>query len=476
MKKQIKFIVIISLFIQFSSSSYAQSVVAEMSIEYSCDHSFQIDSIVKVPYLVIRYENRSDSCFYLPKITFTDETLPCMGAVLLSSCNTNRNTPKTHYYQHANFSDSVFIVSVNQLWNLYSKNILINDEDEASVSILANTEIEDLRHVYTNTDTKLRFMEDEISSNTILSDNNDYFVHLEPNQIHTDRYCLALFEAFGGQYEFRLSPQYSPVRVQRETGFEYMVESESAYIELPKKVGQYYLYQSNLLCDAVSVSFRTNMNYGQEGKYVLNEDQKVTITIKNNYYALDIDNSYDDVLVYDRVSMGKYERHGDIIQLKDILLNFTMEMRVVNSRDLMLTKGFHLWMGKTFKYDHEIPQWDWTRSIENYETHTKNICIHWRSDTIFVCDTGWYVRKNCRHGTDFHLNEEGRFEFTIGDMIFLSGYWNQMGNLLVFKDDIIANPFYAVIVEDGIIPFMPNILGLWTYNLYDEKRRPFQTE
>ncbi len=215
--------------------------------------------------------------------------------------------------------------------------------------------------------------------------------------------------------------------------------------------------------------FKANDAYAQEGEYVLTEDKKVTIIIKNGYYALDIDNSFHDVLTYDRVSFGKYEWNGDTIRLKDVLLNFTMEMRVLDSRDLVLTKGFHLWIGKTFKYDHDLQRWDWTKTIEDYETHTKNIWVHWRADSTFACDIGWYVWKDfSRHGTDFQLKEDGRFEFTIGDMVFLSGCWNQVGNLLVFKDDIIAEPFYAVVEEDGIVPFLPNILGLWEYHHYDE--------
>ena len=209
--------------------------------------------------------------------------------------------------------------------------------------------------------------------------------------------------------------------------------------------------------------------YAQEGIFILNEDKKVTFIIKNGYYTIDIDNSFDDVLTYDRLSFGKYERNGDTIQLKDILLNYTMEMVVINSRELVLTKGFHLWIGKTFEYDYNSPQWDWTKTIDNYETHAKNLCVHWRADTTFVCDTGWYVWKDfSRHGTDFQLKKDYRFEFTIGDMIFLSGRWNQVGNLLVFMDDIIVEPFYAIVDEDGIVPFLPNILGLWKYQHYYE--------
>ena len=271
MKLLIRFAVIVLVIIQTSSYSYAQSIVAEMSIEYTCGHSFKNDSIVKVPYLVIRYKNMSDSCFYMPKITFTDETFPCMGAVMLSPCNTNTGSSKLQLYQHADFSDSSFVVSVNQLWNLYSNdNLMINDDGgDAYASILANTVIENLRYELTNSYTKLRFVESEISSNAILSDSSNYFVLLEPNQIHTDRYCLALFEALGGQYQFRLSPQYSPVRVQRVTWPEYMVAPESSYVELPKKVGEYYLYQGNLLCNTVKVFFRANnkANYGIDGTW-----------------------------------------------------------------------------------------------------------------------------------------------------------------------------------------------------------------
>lgn len=473
MKKQIKYIVvivIISLLISFLPSSYAQSVVVEMSIEYNCDHSYQIDSMVKVPYLVVRYKNMSDSCFYLPKITFTDETLPCMGAVLLSSCNTNMDAPKTQLYQQIDFSDSVFIVSVNQLWNLYSNNTLINDEDEANVSLLANTVIEDYRQVLTNTYTKLRFVESEINSNTILSDNSNYFVHLEPNQIHTDRYCLGLFEALGGQYEFRLSPQYSSERVQRETDFSCMVESKLSYIELPKKVNEYYLFQDDLLCNSVRVTFRSNneSDYGIEGTYKM--EGGFSLILYDGYYALDLDSSFDDVVSFDRLSLGKYVIDGDTITLKDALLNYLMELKIIDEQKILCVKSFHTLNEKAFVFDHEVRQFDWDRIILDYESHTKDICVHWHSDTTFVCDTGWYVWKDfSRHGTDFQLKEDGHFEFTIGDMVFLSGCWNQVGNLLVFKDDIIAEPFYAVIEEDGIVPFLPNILGLWKYHYYDER-------
>lgn len=217
---------------------------------------------------------------------------------------------------------------------------------------------------------------------------------------------------------------------------------------------------------------------GQKGVYVLEEDDKISITLSDGYYAIDVDVSFDDVISYERLSFGQYESIGKTIQLKDVLLNYYMEIVLADPHTLLFVKGFHSLIGKPFKFERmtNITKEYWSKVDDDFDGYMKDNCIHWESGTTFTCDTGWYVLMNCRHNTDIHLIGNKRFNLTINDSVYLSGTWIQEGNMLVFIDDIITEHFYAVIVEDGIIPFMPNILGLWTYNLYDEKRKPFQTE
>ena len=91
-----------------------------ISIRFSIEMENEIDSLavgkdslLTVPFLLISYENQSDSNYYLPKVTFTDTQYPCMETVMLqpngwtSTLNDNSLSKIC-----GRFSDSSFVMEI----------------------------------------------------------------------------------------------------------------------------------------------------------------------------------------------------------------------------------------------------------------------------------------------------------------------------------------------------------------------------
>ena len=217
------------------------------------------DSLLTVPFLLISYENQSDSSYYLPKVTFTDTQYPCMNTVLLQP-NGWPSSLKDHMSEICgHFSDSSFVVSVGQLWDLYVNDSLMKTDDEYgnNVSLDANTEIEDLRFLLTNSDTKSRFNEIDLLPENILAENNNkYFILLKTGEKHVDKINLSLFRFFGGSYKFKLAPNYETTRLYRDVIF--VSDPSLRFLPLPLQVGPYYLYQGTIDCNSVFVKFDTH--------------------------------------------------------------------------------------------------------------------------------------------------------------------------------------------------------------------------
>lgn len=237
-----------------------------ISIHFSIELEKEIDSLVvgkdsllTVPFLLISYENQSDSNYYLPKVTFTDTQYPCMETVMLQPIGWS-STLEDHSLSEicGRFSDSSFVVSVGQFWSLYVNDSLMQTDDKYgnNVSLYANTEIEDLRFLLTNSDTKSTFNEIDLLPENILAENNKYFILLKTGEKHVDKINLSLFRFFGGSYKFKLAPYYETTRLYRDI----IVGSDPSlrYILLPLQVGPYYLYQGPVDCNSVFVKFDTH--------------------------------------------------------------------------------------------------------------------------------------------------------------------------------------------------------------------------
>lgn len=214
------------------------------------------DSLLTVPFLLISYENQSDFNYYLPKVTFTDTPYPCMGTVLLQPIGWT-STLEDHSLSEicGRFSDSSFVVSVGQFWNLYVNDSLMQTDDEYgnNVALDANTEIEDLRIILNHSETKATFNGVDLLPENILSENNEYFILLKTGEKHVDRINLSLFSLIGGLYKFKLAPYFETTRLYRDI----IVGSDPSlrFIHLPLQVGTYYLYQGVIECNSIIVRF-----------------------------------------------------------------------------------------------------------------------------------------------------------------------------------------------------------------------------
>lgn len=120
------------LLMLFSNCTIAQNISIRFSIEMENEiDSLAVgkDSLLTVPFLLISYENQSDSNYYLPKVTFTDTPYPCMGTVMLQPIGWT-STLENHSLSEicGRFSDSSFVVSVGQFWDLYVNDSLMQND------------------------------------------------------------------------------------------------------------------------------------------------------------------------------------------------------------------------------------------------------------------------------------------------------------------------------------------------------------
>ena len=212
----------------------------------------------------------------------------------------------------------------------------------------------------------------------------------------------------------------------------------------------------------------------QSGAYTLDGDKEISLLLFDGYYCIDIDDSFDDVISWSRISFGTYECGEEKILLHDVLLNFVMEMDVDKDKRLVMKKGFHFLNGKTFVFDHKLEHWSWERTINDYKENISDFCIHQYPDTIYNCDSGWYAFMSFQAQDGLHIIENKHFEYTISDNVLLSGEIQRVGNILILKDDIIEEPFLILIEKDGMVPFLPHNLGLWKYQLLQSESTPNQ--
>lgn len=258
MRRLINTLILLLTFLRIDTV-IAQSISIRFSIEMENEiDSLAVgkDSLLTVPFLLISYENQSDSNYYLPKVTFTDTQYPCMGTVMLQPIGWT-STLENHSLSEicGRFSDSSFVVGVGQFWDLYVNDSLMQTDGEEgnNAALDANTEIEDLRSLLTNSDTKTRFNEIDLLPENILSENNEYFILLKSGEKHVDKINLSLFRFFGGSYKFKLAPNYETTRLYRDI----IVGSDLSlrYILLPLQVGPYYLYQGLIDNNSVFAKF-----------------------------------------------------------------------------------------------------------------------------------------------------------------------------------------------------------------------------
>ena len=81
MRRLINTLILIQLLFLRINTVIGQGISIRFSIEIDNEIdslAVGIDSLLTVPFLLISYENQSDSNYYLPKVTFTDTQYPCM--------------------------------------------------------------------------------------------------------------------------------------------------------------------------------------------------------------------------------------------------------------------------------------------------------------------------------------------------------------------------------------------------------------
>lgn len=199
------------------------------------------------------------------------------------------------------------------------------------------------------------------------------------------------------------------------------------------------------------------------GLYLEIKDGKYRLDL---YYELSMDLSTGTTL-----SIGKCCDDGKNMVLTDELFGYIMVFERIDSRILLMRKGFMTMRDTSFEYLREP-----TSAPFVYSSDTRD----------FIRDPYRVKQENCKakrerkvgfQAGDYSLGNEknyllkiednGRFTYFYHGVQISKGKWKRCGNLLALIDDGLNKPFFAIIKEKGIVSsYLPGafIDSVWESN------------
>lgn len=177
----------------------------------------------------------------------------------------------------------------------------------------------------------------------------------------------------------------------------------------------------------------------------------------NEYYMSHVVWLENDFAMMYEPSYGGFTKKGNMLYLTDSVCGFEMQFELSeDTTHITQRRGFSSLNGKDLAFKGKA--WEtapvcFDREIEE----DRQMFITYASQTqLCPYQFGCYCY---RDGIELHLYDDGRFTYKIAETIFLEGKASREGNLLVFKDNIIEEPFHALIEGDGIVSILPGLYG-----------------
>ena len=186
-------------------------------------------------------------------------------------------------------------------------------------------------------------------------------------------------------------------------------------------------------CDSVTTHrlFRLSLD---EDNYVLESVPGVVFSYESRF------NSTDTIVL----SFGKYVKQENELQMVDSLSAFSMLAVYDAEGSLQFRQGLAVTMGKTFFLQRTI-------GVHEVKSRFPKVIIHkldyekFRNQEMKPLKPGFYTSGFKK----FELKEDGSYVYCNGFPIdtLSVGRWSQEGNLLVFQDKGLKEPFYACIED-----------------------------
>ena len=144
------------------------------------------------------------------------------------------------------------------------------------------------------------------------------------------------------------------------------------------------------------------------------------------------------------ISFGSFIFEGDTIVTTDARNDSKMKIRQTYNGSLVVEKGFSALVGMIF-YFAGFSEIDYSPlfSIFVLDKFDKN--KYRNQNYMFTLGKEYVYGIYCLVFTD-----EGEYYYTIKDAIISKGKYERQGNLLIFHDEGLNNPFYSIIKSEGI--------------------------
>lgn len=198
-----------------------------------------------------------------------------------------------------------------------------------------------------------------------------------------------------------------------------------------------------------------------------NTDAKETLVVYfyDNEYSIEqmlIDyGNFDAIIFVHTISYGQYSKDGFLLHLKDSLNGYEMDFELsADTSKITMTKGYCLWEDSSFYLVEQTWHYPDFAYHGDAEEITHPFDTYLSQDMLQPLHYGNYrFFYNGNYPHDLMLSEDGTFEFYVWDSQFSKGNWYRKGNVLLLYDTCIEQPFYILIDQDGIVPYLPGLFG-----------------
>lgn len=198
--------------------------------------------------------------------------------------------------------------------------------------------------------------------------------------------------------------------------------------------------------------------FGQNGYYRLYDNDSIELHIHDGTYSMSVVCVGGDIISVDRLSHGNCHVENEQLVLKDSVLGYEMKLEF-RGKNLFVVSSYCSMKDKCFLWEAPSRGKGNNKIYVDVEVMERECDLHKCADTAFCFRPTHYVFANLNRFFDLVFTEDSAFSYTLYGIPILEGSFFREGNLLVLKDDGMETPFYVLIEQDGIIPFLPGLFG-----------------
>jgi hypothetical protein len=197
------------------------------------------------------------------------------------------------------------------------------------------------------------------------------------------------------------------------------------------------------------------MAHGQlAGVYVADFTKKVEYYLRfsndGQYYIDIIEHLTNDILDKRTMSIGYYIVDGKMVNLKDKVHNFQMQLNIDND-SLKMIDSFYLLKGKSFGFRSTYVDaftLDWLKNFDSISVEKDRAKYKIKNYKLFPLANGIYLSNKCVQ-CEFEyrlmINKDSTYNLYFKDLLISEGTWKRKGVELILYDTSLKHQFHLMI-------------------------------